>query len=168
MEEQVKLDYASLPMHELRRIGKERGEVIKPIFTKKDIIKILEGGKIEIRKPQEHYPDLVEPAKVKPLLPKGFDENLKRINADLGYNIDTENNCINYHSKTGNRRIIPTCINIDSSERLIYLAAVQATTNAGFGLPLNDSNYIQASNIDNKISEADEERATFIAKLTGL
>lgn len=168
MEEKA-IDYNDLPMHKIRSLAKERGISVKNTDTKKIIVSMLETGKTTHEPKETKRMDNIEDTANKkciPLLPKNFDSKISHLLArGLKYEIDEENNCINFSPVDPySNNIIPTCVNIDSIERHIYKAAEDAFTR-GNAMEIDDRNNVQALRIDEEKREKERMKREIEIKL---
>jgi hypothetical protein len=101
------------------------------------------------------------------LLPENFEMNMKVRFPNVAYEIDEESNCINFMPRTfGDKSVVPSCINIDSNERLIYRVAEEASKGGGRNRPnIYSQNNVQAARIDAENAEKELERQKLLAEL---
>ncbi|QDP62961.1 MAG: hypothetical protein Unbinned5081contig1002_66 [Prokaryotic dsDNA virus sp.] len=167
----TELTLEQLPMHELKSRCKKAGLKFKNNSKKTELIEVLLSGKsnIEEKKEPKRAPTLQESAKPKAvsLLPEGFDMNIKVRFPTLAYEIDEKNNCINFFAKNfGDRGVVPSCVNIDSNERIIYKVAEEAANIRRGGRPIIDtSNNVQAARIDQEKREKELERQKILSEI---
>lgn len=157
MNDQPTISLEELPWHELRKRVSDAKIKMKPNSKKVDYIEALETGKsnIEVRE-AKRMPHLEESktAKSVSLLPENFEVIIATKYPNLAFDIDEESNCINFRpSMPGDRSVIPSCINIDNSERLIYKAAEQASRGRTGSVIIDDRNNAQAGRINQEIRD---------------
>lgn len=166
----TELTLEQLPMHELKSRCKKAGLPFKNTAKKVDLIELLNSGKPkEEKKESKKAPRLQDQktAKSVALLPENFDMNMKVRFPNLAYTIDEESNCINFEARThGDRSVMPSCVNIDSNERIIYKVAQEAAKGHGGSRPnLYTSNNVQAARIDAENIKKEIERQKILAEM---
>ena len=123
-EKPTKASIEQLPLPVIRSKLKEKGIKFKTTDKKKDLIEALLTGESTI-KPKEikRAPRLEEQKSVTalPILTKELTEGLKVLESKgLVWELDETSNCINF------MRDIPTCANLDQSDRNIMRTARDA------------------------------------------
>ena len=167
MNEEVNLE--QLPAHEIKRRLTEKKLKFKGNDSKKNLIEILVSGVSPLDAPKEKNPapvieDHIKPKAV-PLLPKNFENTLRIRFPKLAWKL--EDNVITFTAAIpGDRSVIPSCVNVDSNERIIYNVAEEACGGLKGHRPnIEPQNNVQAARIDAENQAKAIEREKLRAEL---
>lgn len=120
-----KLELKLLPMHELKRIAKERGIVAKPTLKKSALIDLLLGKEAKpMEKSIAPRMDEVKENRVEARftgLPDSVQDLLDRAGDRVTATIDKDSNCVTFKAHRGSG-FSSVCVNLDTSEAVIKSA----------------------------------------------